>query len=109
MAILEIVTTTGEALEHLFARGDVGILTDVQGGKLDEFAMPAGAGAGAVFPSEDDVDQGVSYGPTGADFTGNLEQPAEEDVKNGVQYGAAGVEFEGTLIGGSEHSFPFVS
>lgn len=105
MAILEIVTTEGVAMEHSFARGNVGVLVDVQGGRSNEFAMPAGAGAGAVFPSEGDVDQGVEYGPTGADFTGNLEQPAEADVAEGVQYGAGGVEFTGEFQGGGGNIF----
>jgi hypothetical protein len=110
MAITEIITTEGVPMEHSFTRGNIGVLTDMQGAKLNEFAMPAGGGAGAVFPSVGDVDQGVDYGPTGADYTGTLVQPDEADVALGVQYGAGGAEFEGTLVGGgaSEHSYPFV-
>lgn len=100
MAILEIVTTEGEAMEYSFSRGNGGVLVDVQGGQLNELQMPEGGGAGAVFPAENDVDSGTVYGPTGADFTGNLEQPAEADVALGVQYGAGGVEFTGVLEGG---------
>ena len=54
----------------------------------------------ASFPAVGDVDQGVQYGPTGADYTGTLEQPAEADVESGVSYGAGGTEFTGTYVGG---------
>ena len=110
MALLEIVSFEGVAMEHSFSRGNVGVLVDSVASRLNEFAMPAGAGAGAIFPSEGDVDAGTSYGPTGADFTGNLQQPVEADVKVGVQYGAAGVEFTGEYeppAGGGEHSVVF--
>lgn len=105
MAILEIVTTEGVAMEHSFSRGNVGVLVDAQGGRLNEFQMPAGAGAGAVFPAVGDVDFGVDYGPSGADYTGTLEQPVPADVASGVQYGAGGVEFTGTLSGGGGNIF----
>ena len=62
------------------------------------------SGAG-VFPVEGDVDLGVEYGPTGADYTGTLVQPDEADVASGVQYGADGVEFTGTLSGGGGNIF----
>lgn len=105
MAILEIVTTEGVAMEHSFSRGNGGVLVDVQGGRLNEFQMPAGAGGGAVFPAEGDVDLGVDYGPSGADYTGTLVQPDEADVASGIQYGADGVEFTGTLTGGGGNIF----
>jgi len=50
-----------------------------------------------VWPSEDDVRDGEDYGPTGADYTGNLTLPAVGDVQDGVQYGTDGTEFEGTF------------
>jgi hypothetical protein len=54
----------------------------------------------AVYPVVGDVDTGIQYGPTGADYTGTLEQPAEADVESGVTYGAGGTEFTGTLVAG---------
>lgn len=81
------------------ARGG-GTILDSVSSRYNAVELPAGAGAGAVFPGAGDVDQGVTYGPTGADFTGTLEQPAEADVKLGVGYGAGGTEFTGTLVGG---------
>lgn len=59
-----------------------------------------GALGSVVFPAVGDVDQGVAFGPTGADYTGTLEQPDEADVLVGVQYGAGGTEFTGTATGG---------
>jgi hypothetical protein len=56
--------------------------------------------ANAVYPVVGDVDLSVTYGPTGADYTGTLEQPATTDVLSGVQYGAGGTEFTGTATGG---------
>lgn len=53
-----------------------------------------------TFPAVGDVDSGVTYGPTGADYLGTLAQPAIANVKAGVQYGAGGTEFTGTLAGG---------
>lgn len=61
------------------------------------YPPPAGSG---TFPAVGDVDQGVTYGPNGNDFTGTLEQPIEADVKLGIQYGAGGTEFTGTYAGG---------
>jgi hypothetical protein len=57
-------------------------------------------GAGGTYPAVGDVDSGVTYGPTGADFTGTLQQPAISDVRSGVSYGAGGTEFTGTYAGG---------
>lgn len=52
----------------------------------------------AVFPSEDDVQLGVQYGPvTGIEFTGNLVLPTEAQVEDGIGFGASGTEFTGTL------------
>jgi len=50
-----------------------------------------------VWPSEDDVRDGVDFGPTGADYTGNATFPAEGDVQSGVQYGTDGTEYTGTF------------
>lgn len=65
--------------------------------------------ANAVYPAVGDVDLSVAYGPTGADYTGTLEQPAITDVLAGVQYGADGTEFTGTATGGGggESSYVF--
>lgn len=66
-------------------------------GALQRQESTSGGGGEGVYPSEDDVQQGVSYGPTGSDYTGNFVPPAVGDVEDGVRYGAAGIEFEGTL------------
>jgi len=88
-------------------------------------------GAAAVFPAENEVLDGVDYGPTGADFTGTvligagvgypavgnvrlavvygesnefigtLALPTVGQVESGVGYGASGTEFTGTLVAGS--------
>lgn len=100
MALTDILPADGVAAELSFARGNVGTITDIQSQQRNEFSIPAGAGVGAVFPVEGDVDLGTNYGPTGADYTGTLEQPAESDVLSGVQYGADGTEFTGTATGG---------
>jgi len=70
---------------HQFVMGDDTVLTE-------------GVGA-AIYPAVGDVDLSVTYGPTGADYTGTLEQPAVGDVRNGTQYGAGGTEFTGTYVG----------
>jgi hypothetical protein len=87
-------------------------------------------GAAAVFPAENEVLDGVDYGPTGADFTGTvligagvgypavgnvrlsvvygesneftgtLALPTVGQVESGVGYGASGTEFTGTLVVG---------
>jgi hypothetical protein len=84
----------------------------------------------AVFPAENQVLDGVDYGPTGADFTGTvligagvgypavgnvrlsvvygesnefigtLALPTVGQVESGVGYGASGTEFTGTLVAG---------
>jgi hypothetical protein len=59
-----------------------------------------GSGA-AVFPTVGNVDQGVTYGPTGNNYSGTLKQPAISDVLTGVQYGAGGTEFTGTAAAGT--------
>jgi hypothetical protein len=99
MALLDIVTTSGQSPVLAFDRGDVGTVLDAISNGLSEFVTPR-LGVGQVFPSVGDVDNGVTYGPTGADYTGTLEQPTEADVLVGVQYGAGGTEFTGTATGG---------
>lgn len=98
MALTDIVTTFGQSPVLAFARGDVGTVIDMVS-RDNEFTTPR-LGVGQVFPGVGDVDLGVTYGPTGADYTGTLEQPAESDVLVGVQYGAGGTEFTGSATGG---------
>jgi len=99
MALDEIISDYTDAGELSFARGG-GTVTEITSQYYNTFQIPAGAGVGAVFPAEGDVDFGTDYGPTGADYTGALEQPAESDVLAGVQYGADGTEFTGSAIAG---------
>lgn len=87
------------------SRGDVGTVSEIVSALKNAFEIPEGAGAGAIFPAVGDVDQGVTFGPTGADYTGTLEQPDEADVLSGVQYGAGGTEFEGTAVAGGGNIF----
>jgi len=98
MAIDEIISYEGVPMEMLFARGNIGTVLDSVSARFNELAMPAGAGAGAVFPHDTDVRAGEVYGPTGTDFTGNLTLPDVNDVRNGTDYGANGVEFDGDLV-----------
>jgi hypothetical protein len=53
-----------------------------------------------TWPAETDVEDGVDYGNTGAEYTGNVTLPAEAVVKTGEKYGANGTEFTGTYAGG---------
>jgi len=112
MALLDIVTFEGVAMESLFERGDLGVLVDVQGGQQNEFTLPSTGGT-CNYPIENDVRGGVGYGAGGTEFTGNVVLPAESEVETGVMYGANGTEFEGTFAGGgggsSEHSLTFVT
>lgn len=79
-------------------------------------------GSGAVFPAESETLAGVSFGPNGNDFNGNVVlpasadvqasvlygpnsllagnfvSPAEAQVENGVQFGGNGNEFTGSLV-----------
>lgn len=98
MALTDIVTTFGQSPVLAFARGDIGTVEDMVS-RDNEFTTPR-LGVGQVFPSVGDVDSGVAYGPTGADYTGTLIQPDEADVTSGVQYGAGGSEFTGSATGG---------
>lgn len=96
MALLDILTYEGETATQEQARGDIGVLVDVQGGMLTEATLPA-LGGSCTYPSEDDVQDGVVFGTI---YTGNLVVPAEADVEAGVQYGANGTEFTGEFAGG---------
>lgn len=103
MALLDIISFEGVAMESSFSRGNVGVLSDVQGGNMNEFAIPT-IGAVCDYPSENDVRLGVTFDV----YTGNLELPVEADVLTGVQYGANSTEFTGTATsGGGEHSYTF--
>ena len=96
MALTDILTYEGAMAIQEEARGDIGVLVDVQGGKLNEITLPT-LGGSCTYPSEDDVQDGVTFGDV---YTGNLVVPAEADVETGVQYGANGTEFTGALVGG---------
>lgn len=50
-----------------------------------------------VWPAAWDVEDGVIYGPTGADYTGTFAVPTEAQVEDGVGFGADGTEFTGSL------------
>ena len=98
MALLDIVTTFGQAPVLSFERGDIGSVIDMFS-RDNEFITPT-LGGGGVFPLEGDVDSGIIYGPSGTDYTGTLTQPDPSDVLAGVLYGADGTEFTGTATGG---------
>lgn len=98
MALLDIITSHGQAPVLTMERGDIGTVLDMVS-RVSEFLTPR-LGVGQVFPSPDDVEVGVDFGPSGADYTGNLVQPAEIDVVTGVQYGANGTEFTGDAPAG---------
>ena len=91
---MDIVLREGEGLAVTYK--NAGSLGRMQ----HSLTFTVDAGGGAVFPGVGDVDQGITYGPTGADYTGTLEQPAESDVLTGVGYGAGGTEFTGTASSG---------
>lgn len=92
---LDIVLREGEGLAITYKNaGSLGRMRH-------SFTFSIDTGGGAVYPGVGDVDQGVTFGPTGADYTGTLEQPAESDVLTGVSYGAGGTEFTGTASGGA--------
>lgn len=95
MALLDIVTTSGQPVILAFARGNSGSVDDVVSNGNNEVALPSLGGA-CDYPSEDDVRLGTSF----SIYTGNLELPAETDVLTGVQYGTSGTEFTGTATGG---------
>lgn len=71
-------------------------------GILDIGAVQLGE-AGADYPIESNVRDGVSYAFGSAE--GNLVLPPEVNVQSGIQYGANGTEYEGTLSGGSGASY----
>jgi hypothetical protein len=49
MALTDILTFEGKEMENSFARGDVGVLVDVQSARLNEFNIPEVTG-GATYP-----------------------------------------------------------
>ena len=59
-----------------------------------------GQDVAGVYPSPDDVRDGVDYGPTGVEYDGDLVLPAEADVKLGTGYGADGTELTGAYAAG---------
>jgi len=91
---MDIVLREGEGLAITYK--NAGALGRMQ----HSLTFTVDSGGGAVYPGVGDVDQGIAYGPTGADYTGTLEQPAESNVLSGVNYGAGGTEFTGTASGG---------
>lgn len=98
MALLDIVTTFGQSPVLAFERGNIGTVLDIIS-QDNEFTTPR-LGVGQIFPAVGDVDNGVTFGPTGSDYTGTLLQPAVTDVLAGVQYGAGGTEFTGEAVAG---------
>lgn len=105
MALTDILAPDGDFAENLMARGSGGTVSEITSAHRNEFTIPPGAGVGAVFPAEGDVDLGVNYGATGVEYTGTLVQPDEADVLTGVQYGADGTELTGSATGGGGGSF----
>jgi len=96
MALTSILAPAGDTAVFVFARGNGGVLSDIVAKGQGMITLPSLGGA-CTYPSEDDVESGVTFGGV---YTGNLVVPAEADVENGVNYGASGTEFTGTLIGG---------
>lgn len=103
MALTSILAPAGDTAVFVFARGNGGVLSDIVAKGQGGMRLPA-LGGSCTYPSEDDVQEGVTFGDI---YTGNLVVPAEVEVENGVGYGANGTEFTGTLVGGSEASYVF--
>lgn len=76
------------------------VLEGVQYGNNGTEFMGTYSEGAAVWPIENDVRNNVDYGPTGADYNGDLVLPAQTDVKTGVGYGADGTEYTGSYSGG---------
>jgi len=55
-------------------------------------------GGSAVYPTSSQVLSGVTFGPNGSDYTGNVTQPAISNVKSGITYGANNTQYTGTLV-----------
>lgn len=108
MALTDIQSYDGVAGIFDFSRGNGGVVSEIVSALKNAFEIPSALDS-AVFPSEDDVDNGVTYGPTGADNAGNLQQPAQGNVRIGVGYGASGSEFTGTLDPGAGGGTTFIS
>jgi hypothetical protein len=66
-----------------------------------------GGTGGGTYPAIGDVQETVTYGPTGADYTGNLVLPSVTSVYTGVGYGALGVEFTGDMTVPSQTAVAF--
>lgn len=58
--------------------------------------QPQDSGAIAIFPTEAQVKNTITFGPSGSDYTGNVTLPASGDVRTAVSYGASGTEFTGS-------------
>ena len=91
----------GEGLGLLAGRGGVLDFSTFHTYNLEATILhyPPDLGA-AVYPDEGDVDSGITYGPTGTDYTGTLTLPTEAQVESGVGFGANGTEFTGSFAGG---------
>lgn len=96
MALTDIIFD--EANSIVAARGNTGAVDDSLSKVFSNAFILSGGGG--TFPSANDVDAGVTFGPNGADYTGILQQPIQSNVLNGVGYGANGTEFTGTATGG---------
>lgn len=101
--LTSILAPAGDTAVFVFARGNGGVLSDIVAKGQGMITLPA-LGGSCTYPSEDDVQDGVTYGDI---YTGNLVVPAETDVLTGVGYGANGTEFTGEATGGGEHSVVF--
>lgn len=55
-----------------------------------------------TIPSIDNVENGISFGTSGTEFTGSLTLPTSADVRQSSQYGTSGTEFTGSLVVPSE-------
>jgi hypothetical protein len=56
-----------------------------------------GGGTG-VYPTVGNVRTGITYGPTGADYTGDVTLPTTSNVRNGISYGSLGTEATGNIV-----------
>lgn len=55
------------------------------------------AAAGAIYPTASQVLSGVTFGPNGTDFTGNVVLPTASQVLNAIGFGASGA-LTGTIV-----------
>lgn len=56
-----------------------------------------GGGGGGTYPTAAQVLSGVTFGPTGSDYTGNVTLPAATNVRSGVSYGTSGTAQTGNM------------